>query len=299
MSTEDIFDARILESIEGLLDDLLSPENPISASGLVRIYDAMRYSALAGGKRLRPYLTVASADLFGVSRTYSVRAGCAIELVHCYSLIHDDLPAMDNSDLRRGHPTSHIAYDDATAILAGDGLLTEAFAVLASAETHPDAGVRTTLVSQLAAAAGASGMVGGQMMDILAETGVAEAEDVELLQSLKTGALIRVSCRFGGYLAEANEDHIMAVDTFAARLGLAFQITDDLLDVSGSEASTGKPVGRDAANQKPTFVDLLGEAGAHKKAAQLICEAKDQLACFSTDIQPLTRIAEFILRRQA
>ncbi|MCI5044843.1 MAG: polyprenyl synthetase family protein [Aquisalinus sp.] len=298
MKQSDIFDAETLAAIEKQLDALLTrPEAP-AAAGLDRIYKAMRYSALAGGKRLRPYLTVLSADLFKVPREHSVRAGAAIELIHCYSLIHDDLPAMDNSDLRRGRPTSHIEFDDATAVLAGDALLTEAFHVLADPATHPNPEVRTKLVSELAHAAGPMGMVGGQMMDILAETGMAAAEDITLIQSLKTGALIAVSCRFGGLLAQATSAEIEALNRYATDIGLAFQITDDLLDVSGSAEQTGKPTGQDAMNSKPTFVDLLGEEGAREKAAALIADAKQALSLFSPNQQPLARIADFILSRQ-
>ncbi|WP_306253451.1 polyprenyl synthetase family protein [Parvularcula sp. IMCC14364] len=299
MTQSNVFDTEILTAIEQQLDHLLTRPAQPAAAGLERIYAAMRYSALAGGKRLRPYLTVLAADLFDVPRSQSIRAGSAIELIHCYSLIHDDLPAMDDSDLRRGRATSHIEFDDATAVLAGDALLTEAFAVLADAATHPVPEVRTILVSQLAMAAGPMGMVGGQMMDIMAETGMAAAEDIALIQSLKTGALIAVSCRFGAYLAQAGQPETDALQRFAADIGLAFQITDDLLDVSGSAAQTGKPTGQDAMNSKPTFVDLLGETGAREKAATLIEDAKQALAVFSPRQEPLARIADFILSRQS
>ncbi len=297
MNSATIFDSEILNAIECVLDRLLTPSFETPAAGLDRIYEAVRYSALAGGKRLRPYLVVSTADIFDVPRDYSLRAGCAIELIHCYSLIHDDLPAMDNSDLRRGRRTSHKAFDEATAILAGDGLLTEAFTVLADEQTHPEASIRTRLIRELAAAAGSAGMVGGQMIDILAERGEEQAEDIELLQGLKTGALIRVSARFGAYLADAAEETVTAIDRYAARLGLAFQITDDILDVVGSEEHTGKPIGIDAKNLKPTFVDLLGEAGARQKAQDLIESAKAELAPFGKKAEPLARIADFILVR--
>ncbi len=296
MSEREIFDPNILSVIEEqLVQTLASSQENIP--GIKHIYEAMRYSALAGGKRLRPYLTVAAGDIFGVPRARAARAGAAIELIHCYSLIHDDLPAMDDSDLRRGRPTSHIAFDVATAILAGDGLLTEAFHVLSAEETHPAAEVRIELVRALSEAAGSLGMVGGQMIDILAENGQTPEADIELLQALKTGALIRVSCRFGGLLAQASESDLAALDLYASHIGLAFQITDDLLDVTGTTEATGKQVGLDAANDKPTFVELLGQEGAEEKAATLIADARAALEPFGEKGESLRVIADFILKR--
>lgn len=289
------FEKAVLDEIEKTLAALLPGDGPDQPKGLLRVARAMRYSALAGGKRLRPCLTVYSADLFGVPRDRSLRAGAAVEFIHCYSLIHDDLPAMDDSDLRRGRPSSHRQFDEATAILAGDALLTDAFEVLADEATHPDDGVRTKMISALAHAAGQKGMVGGQMMDILADKGEGGSLDIALLQSLKTGAMIRVSCELGGYLGGANESQMTALRDYASRLGLAFQITDDLLDLTSSEEEAGKPVGQD--HGKLTFVDLLGETPARAKAETLIDEAIAALSVFKTDSSALQAIARFILSR--
>ena len=290
------FDQALLNEIETTLEALLPGTGHDQPKGLRRVAEAIRYSALSGGKRLRPCLAVYTADLFTVPRQRALRAGAAVEMIHCYSLIHDDLPAMDDSDLRRGRPSSHRQFDEATAILAGDALLTEAFAVLAADATHPDASVRVRLVSALAVAAGHDGMVGGQMMDILADKGEGGSLDITLLQSLKTGAMIRVACRFGGYLGQADEVQVKALDDYASRLGLAFQITDDLLDLTATEEDAGKPVGQDAG--KLTFVDLLGEEGARRKASSLIGEAKDLLAGLPGQTGPLAAIADFILARR-
>ena len=223
-----------------------------------RVYQAMRYSALAPGKRLRPFLVLAGARLFGVARRCALQVAAAIEMVHAYSLVHDDLPAMDDSDLRRGRPTCHKEFDEATAVLAGDGLLTTAFEVLAHSDTHADPAVRCELVAALAAAAGAAGMVGGQMIDLIAEHQLLDIGAITRLQRMKTGALIAFACEAGAILAKAPAEPRTALRGYAHDLGLAFQIADDLLDVEGSAAETGKPVGADAAAGKATFVSILG-----------------------------------------
>lgn len=289
------FEKAVLDEIEKTLAALLPDDGPDQPKGLRRVARAMRYSALAGGKRLRPCLTVHSADLFGVPRERSLRAGAAVEFIHCYSLIHDDLPAMDDSNLRRGRPSSHKQFDEATAILAGDALLTEAFEVLADEATHPDASIRTRMIAALAGAAGQKGMVGGQMMDILADKGEGGSLDIALLQSLKTGAMIRVSCEIGGQLGGASDAQMTALRDYASRLGLAFQITDDLLDLTSSEEAAGKPVGQD--HGKLTFIDLLGEEPARAKAESLVEEAIDALSIFAADSSALQAIARFILSR--
>jgi farnesyl diphosphate synthase len=240
-----IFESRIKETA-ALVEDALDRLLPRRAGPLGRVVDAMRHSALDGGKRLRPFLVIAAADMFGAPRARSVRAGCAVEMIHCYSLIHDDLPAMDDSDLRRGRPSAHKAFDEATAILAGDALLTQAFEILAEEATHPDGAVRCRLALELARASGKEGMVGGQMIDIYAEQKNFDLASIEELQRLKTGAIIRFSAMAGGIVGGASDAEIDALRLYAEDLGLAFQIVDDLLDAFGDANALGKPVGQDA-----------------------------------------------------
>jgi len=265
-----------------------------------RLYDAMRYASLEGGKRLRPFLVLESASLFGVPRARALRAAAAIEFVHCYSLVHDDLPAMDDDDLRRGRPTTHKKYDDATAILAGDALLTLAFEVLAHPDTHPDGSVRAELVAALAAGAGAAGMVGGQMFDLEAEKHgrTYGLEDITRLQSMKTGRLIGFSCQAGAILGQATPAQRRALDRYADALGLAFQIADDLLDAEGDEALVGKKVGKDAAAGKATFITYLGLDGARRRAQALAAEAAAHLDLFAVKAQILSNVAQFVVERR-
>jgi farnesyl diphosphate synthase len=289
-----------------LLDRLLS-ETP--AEGEIarpqRVTEAMRYAALGGGKRLRPFLTIESAALFGVRREQAVMAGAAIECVHCYSLVHDDLPAMDNDDLRRGRPTAHKAFDEATAILAGDGLLTFAFDILARPETHPDAAVRIALVAGLARASGLGGMVGGQMLDLAAEgrfgwNDTPQGEnDVLTLQAMKTGAILRFCCTAGAILGNAPQSQRDAISRYGQVVGQAFQIADDLLDVEGDTATLGKAAGKDAAHGKATLVDLLGLEGAHARLDQLVAEAEKALAPFGDKAAILRDAARFVAERRA
>ncbi|MFI4948626.1 MAG: polyprenyl synthetase family protein [Alphaproteobacteria bacterium] len=264
-----------------------------------RVYEAMRYSALAPGKRMRPLLVLASARLFGVARNSALQVAAAIEMVHAYSLIHDDLPAMDNSDLRRGRPTCHKAFDDATAVLAGDGLLTMAFEVLAHADTHGDPSVRCALVAALASAAGAAGMVGGQMIDLIAETQPLDIGAITRLQRMKTGALIAFACESGAILAKAAGEQRTALRGYAHDLGLAFQIADDLLDVEGSAADIGKPVGADAAAGKATFVSILGVERARAQAGLLIDQAVAHLDLFEQKAELLRQVARFVINRSS
>ena len=263
-----------------------------------RVYEAMRYSALAPGKRLRPLLVLAGARLFGVHQRSALQVAAAIEMVHAYSLIHDDLPAMDNSDLRRGRPTSHKEFDEATAILAGDGLLTMAFEVLAHPDTHGDPAVRCELVSALATAAGPAGMVGGQMIDLIAEKQVLDIGAITRLQRMKTGALIAFSCEAGAVLAKAASELRIALRGYAHDLGLAFQIADDLLDVEGSAAETGKPVGADAAAGKATFVSILGVERARAQADLLVGQAVAHLDLFEQRAELLRQIARYVVSRR-
>jgi farnesyl diphosphate synthase len=263
-----------------------------------RVYEAMRYSALAPGKRLRPLLVLASSHLFGVARRSALQVAAAIEMVHSYSLIHDDLPAMDNSDLRRGRPTCHKQFDEATAVLAGDGLLTMAFGVLADPDTHGDTAVRAELVAALAAAAGPAGMVGGQMIDLIAETMSLDIGAITRLQRMKTGALIAFACEAGAILAKAPAEPRTALRFYAHDLGLAFQIVDDLLDVEGVAAETGKPVGADAAAGKATFVSILGVERAREQAQLLVGQAVAHLDLFESRAELLRQVARFVVSRR-
>ena len=263
-----------------------------------RVYQAMRYSALAPGKRLRPFLVLATAQLFGVARRCALQVAVACEMVHAYSLVHDDLPAMDNSDLRRGRPTCHKEFDEATAVLAGDGLLTAAFSVLADPDTHGDPAVRCELVATLADAAGAAGMVGGQMIDLIAEHQTLDIGAITRLQRMKTGALIAFSCEAGAILAKAPHELRTALRGYAHDLGLAFQIADDLLDVEGSAAETGKPVGADVASGKATFVSILGVTRARAQAELLVRQAIAHLDLFEQRAELLREAARFVITRR-
>jgi farnesyl diphosphate synthase len=279
---------------DALIDRLLVVPPGLEA----RVYDAMRYSALAPGKRLRPLLVLAGARLFGVAQRSALQVAASVEMVHAYSLVHDDLPAMDDSDLRRGRPTCHIEFDEATAILAGDGLLTMAFGVLAHPDTHGDAAVRCELVAALAAAAGAAGMVGGQMIDLIAERQTLDIGAITRLQRMKTGALIAFACESGAVLAKAVGDLRTALRGYAHDLGLAFQIADDLLDVEGSAAETGKPTGTDAAAGKATFVSILGVERARAQADLLVDQAITHLEVFGQKAELLRQIARFVVNRR-
>ncbi len=264
-----------------------------------RVIDAMRAGSLNGGKRLRPFLVLETAALFEVPSRRALNAAVALEMVHCYSLIHDDLPAMDNSDLRRGKPTVHKLYDDATAILAGDGLLTEAFAVLAEEATHPDPAVRLALIASLAAGAGAAGMVGGQMIDLSPERDSLNLQGITELQDLKTGKLIQHACEAGAILGGASDAERRALLDYASALGLAFQIADDLLDIEGTTAALGKPAQADAALGKATFVGQLGVEGARARAQELVAEAQQSLKQVPGDTQALCDTAAFVVKRQS
>jgi len=263
-----------------------------------RVYEAMRYSALAPGKRLRPLLVLASSTLFGVSRRSALQVAAAIEMVHVYSLIHDDLPAMDDSDLRRGRPTCHKQFDEATAILAGDGLLTMAFGAVADPDTHGDAAVRAELVAALATAAGPAGMVGGQMIDLIAETTTLDIGAITRLQRMKTGALIAFTCEAGAILAKAPAELRTALRGYAHDLGLAFQIADDLLDIEGDAAETGKPVGADAVAGKATFVSILGVERARAQAELLVGQAVAHLDPLESRAELLRQVARYVVNRR-
>lgn len=290
-------DAALAENarvVNECLDKLLPMHQGLEA----RLHEAIRYSALSGGKRIRPFLVLSSAALFDVTPDYALRVAAAIEMVHSYSLIHDDLPAMDNDDLRRGLPTCHVKFDEATAVLAGDALLTRAFEVLAHPTTHPDARVRSELVLELARAAGADGMVGGQMLDLMAESHSLEEEEVTRLQRLKTGSLIAYCCEAGALLAKASDGARVALRAYAHDLGLAFQIVDDLLDVEGDEGEVGKKTGKDQAAGKATFVTLMGPDRARAQSEMLAEQAVQHLEVFVEKADPLRALAWFVVKRR-
>lgn len=293
---------------EALLDKLLAATPvPGELTRPARLIEAMRYSSLGGGKRFRPFLVVESAALFAVPRQQALMAGAALECVHCYSLVHDDLPAMDNDALRRGQPTAHKKFDEATAILAGDGLLTFAFDILSRPETHPNAGIRIELVSALARASGVGGMAGGQMLDLAAEGRFdgnrplrLGEQEVRTLQAMKTGALLRFGCQAGGILAAATGPQREAIDRYGTAVGQAFQIADDLLDLEGDAALVGKSTGKDAAAGKATMVGALGGAEPAKaRLRQLVAEAEDALAPFGAAAAILIEGARFVADRRA
>ncbi|MCW5752098.1 MAG: polyprenyl synthetase family protein [Alphaproteobacteria bacterium] len=264
-----------------------------------RLMEAMRYAALNGGKRLRPLLVIASSELFSVSPVGAHRVAAAIEMVHCYSLVHDDLPCMDDDDLRRGLPTVHRKYDEATAVLAGDGLLTLAFEVVGARETHGDPEVRAELVVALGQAAGARGMVGGQAIDLAAEHQQLDIGQITRLQQLKTGALIAFSCEAGAILGKAASTPRHALKAYAHDLGLAFQIVDDILDAEGTVESVGKAVGKDAAAGKATFVSLLGLEKAKLQARMLADQAAKHLDIFDAKADVLRQLAHYVVTRRS
>ncbi|MGC6534031.1 MAG: polyprenyl synthetase family protein [Parvibaculales bacterium] len=283
-----------VNQVTALMDTVLhTPDGPER-----RLVEAMRYAALDGGKGFRPFLAVATAKMFDVDEAQAVRAAMAVECVHCYSLIHDDLPAMDDDDMRRGRPSLHKAYDEATAILAGDALLTLAFEILADEKIHNDATVRADLVTRLAQAAGMQGMVGGQMMDLLSPDLKLDAGGLTRLQKMKTGALISCAVEAGALLGQADDAQHHALVNYAHDIGLAFQIADDVLDVEGASADIGKTAGKDAASGKVTFASLLGVERARAQAASLIDQAVNHLDIFGPEADVLRQAAKFVIQRQ-
>jgi farnesyl diphosphate synthase len=285
--------AEIATDIDALFERVLViPSDPRA-----RLLEAMRHAAIGGGKRLRPLLACASADLFSVPREMSLRTGLAVECIHVHSLIHDDLPCMDDDDLRRGKPTVHVAFDEATAVLAGDSLLALAFEVLSDPATHPNAKVRSELVCELAHAAGAFGMAGGQMLDLLPMPEPVDIETIARLQRLKTGAIIGWAVEAGAILGQAGTDERLSLRGYAQKLGLAFQIADDLLDVSGDPAAVGKRLRKDEEQGKETFVTLLGEERARRQAEILVEQAIEHLHAFGSSSDLLIVTAGFAISR--
>ncbi len=287
--------AQIARDVEVRLGDQLDARTGLGAG---RLLAAMRHAVLGGGKRFRPFLVVETAAMFDVAAGVSLQAATAIEYIHCYSLVHDDLPAMDDDDLRRGRPTVHIAFDEATAILTGDALQSMAFEILATPGTHPDPSVRAELLLELATASGLLGMAGGQMLDLEAETAPAETVDISRVQSMKTGALISAAVAMGAILGNAAERDRNALAAYAKNLGLAFQISDDILDVTGDAATIGKATGKDTHANKATFVSRLGIDGARQKLARVETDGIAALECFGARADTLRNAMRFMSQRE-
>ncbi|MBL4907839.1 MAG: polyprenyl synthetase family protein [Sneathiella sp.] len=289
--------AKALRQTAELMERELDQYLPESSGLEQQLYEAMRYAVLSGGKRLRPFLVIQCADLFDVAREYSVRVAAALEIMHTYSLIHDDLPCMDDDDLRRGVPTVHKKFDETVAVLAGDALQALAFEILADPKTHPSAGVRASLVLKLSQAVGVRGMVGGQTMDIYANGDDISMATITRLQQLKTGALITFACEAGAILGHASPGQITAIRAFAHDLGLAFQIADDILDVEGKSDEMGKAAQKDSDAGKATFVSLLGIEKAKIHANMLSNQAISHLSCFKGSADLLQDAAIFTVKR--
>lgn len=293
------------ESLQQQMDDAVEKINKTIARLLPetdlpedRLFEAMRYGVLNGGKRLRPFLVLQSAKLFNVDLKRSRRVAAALEFVHCYSLIHDDLPAMDNADMRRGEPSTHKAFDEATAVLAGDSLLTLAFEILSDPETHEDPRVRCELVSALAKAAGPHGMCGGQMLDLLGETEEFDLGTISRLQRMKTGKLMAFACEAGAILGKTDEPHRKALVNYAHDLGLAFQVTDDILDVESNVIELGKDTGKDEEAGKATFVSTMGKDAAKMRAEMLVQQSCRHLNIFGARADTLKELSEYVLMRR-
>ncbi len=285
--------AAVAQATDHIFDLLM----PVPDDPRARLYEAMRYAAIGGGKRLRPFLVSASSRLFNVNPNASLRVGAAVEAIHVYSLIHDDLPCMDDDHMRRGKPTVHLAFDEATAVLAGDSLHALAFEWLAEDETHPDPFVRSELILELGRASGPVGMAGGQMMDMEAENQTFDLQTVTRLQQLKTGALIAFSVEAGAILGRVPPEGRQALKGYARDVGLAFQIADDLIDAEGNAEAAGKAVGKDAAAGKATFVSLMGLDRAREQAQHLVEQAIGHLHSFGSEADMLRAIAQYIVER--
>src|SRR6476660_4443356 len=285
--------ARVRSEVDNSFAKLLAP----TGDSRERLYEAMRHAAIGGGKRLRPLLTIASSRLFAIDPVRALRVGCAIEAIHVYSLIHDDLPCMDDAGLRRGKPTVHKAFGEAEAVLAGDSLHALAFEILAHPSTHDDPFVRNELVLELARAAGPAGMAGGQMMDLAAEGQALDLPSITRLQQLKTGALIEYTIEAACIMNKMQPDARTPYRGYARNIGLAFQIADDLIDHSGDEAAAGKPTRKDANAGKATFVSLLGEERARQQAGFLVAQAIEHLSGHGSEADLLRAIARFAIER--
>jgi farnesyl diphosphate synthase len=293
MTTLEAAIEQVAAEIDAEFDRLL----PVPDDARAPLFEAMRYAAIGGGKRLRPLLLIATAGIFHVDRDTAIRVAAAIEAIHVYSLVHDDLPCMDDDDMRRGKPTTHKAFGDATAVLAGDSLHALAFEILASPGTHSDPFVRSELIATLAVASGPDGMAGGQMMDLEAEKATFDLPTITRLQALKTGALIAASVEMGAILGHVPIEGRTHLRGYARDVGLAFQIVDDIMDVEGDEALAGKALNKDAQAGKETFVSLMGLDRAKQQAAMLVDQSLSHLAGYGTEADLLRAIARFVLER--
>ena len=289
--------AEAFEQVQAEVDGAFDAFLPVPQDTRARLVEAMRYSVIGGGKRVRPLLVCATAQLFGVSRQAAVNAGCAVEAIHAYSLIHDDLPCMDDDDLRHGKPTLHKAFDEATAVLAGDCLHALAFDILTMPDTSSDPFVRAELVAALAKASGHDGMAGGQMMDIMSEEQEYDLRQITRLQQLKTGALLAASVEMGAILGRVPPEGRTHLRAYARDIGLAFQIADDLLDVEGDEEKAGKALRKDEGQGKQTFVTIMGREQARAQAEMLVEQAGQHLASHGADERLLAELARFIVKR--
>lgn len=289
--------AESLRLIAGEVDSLFDSLMPIPDDKHARLVEAMRYAAIGGGKRIRPLLLAATAEMHGVDRNASLRAACAVEAIHVYSLIHDDLPCMDNDDWRHGKQTVHKAFDDATAVLAGDSLHALAFSILSDPQTSGDPFVRSELVHALAMASGSNGMAGGQMIDMLAETEAFDLHTITRLQQLKTGALLGAAVEMGAILGHVPPEGRTHLRAYARDLGLAFQIADDVLDYEGDEEKAGKALRKDARQGKQTFVSLLGVERAREQAEILVEQAVGHLVAHGEEADLLRSLARYIVER--
>ncbi len=290
---------QALSSAASAVDAELEKILPKPHGAHARIHEAMRYAIFAGGKRVRPFLVLTTSRLFGIEGERAARTAAAIEALHTYSLVHDDLPCMDDDDLRRGRPTVHIAFDEMTAVLTGDALLTLAFEILADPKTHASAEVRCKLVARLAEASGHDGMIGGQLIDMLAATNENGAKEIIHLQSLKTGQLFEFSCEAGAILGQASNDDRQRLRSYARDMGLVFQITDDLLDVTSSAEKTGKAVGKDGDQGKATFVSIYGISRARDEAHKIAVRAAEAVQPFDNIAPELSALPFYLLDRES
>lgn len=287
-----------LKIARATVDQNLEKWLPLPDNLSARVVEAMRYASIGGGKAFRAFLILTTAKMFALPESNAINIATALEMIHAYSLIHDDLPSMDNDTMRRGKPTVHVQFDEATAILAGDALLTNAFEVLANEATHPDPAIRTKLIQMLAHLAGKDGMVGGQMIDLIGEKQTLSLEQIEMLQDKKTGALLMFASIASAIAAKATDEQLNALKTYAKCIGLMFQITDDILDVVGDSITVGKTLGKDKEETKSTFVSVLGLEAARQKAMELGLQAERALNLFGDKANTLKEAARFILERK-
>ncbi len=289
--------ANELKSVRVLIDQHIDALLAVPEGKESRVIQAMRYSILGAGKALRPFLVLTVAKMLNVKQSYALNIACALEMIHTYSLIHDDLPAMDNDTLRRGKPTCHIQFDEATAILAGDALLTKAFEILSDETTHPDALIRCKLISFLSQSAGTRGMIGGQMIDLIGETQSLSLSEIERMQTMKTGALLSYACMAPALISQNNEKYMSSLKTYADAIGLMFQMTDDILDVEGDDKIVGKTLGKDKNAHKSTFISTLGIDKTKEKVRSLADIAIQSLNPFGQNARLLIDTVHFILTR--